>query len=400
MAAGAAYGAPAGDPAVGSWTDPVHVLFIVDELIEMGGAERALMRIIQLLPRDRFRPTAITFRADLDQPLVAGFPCPLTVVPLGRTVGWNALRAARRIRRYIREQDVRIVNTFFETSDLWGGLVVKSTGRVVLISSRRDMGILRNAKHRHAYRLLRGIFDRIITVSEGVRQYCLEVDRLAPERVVTVYNGIEDRLPEKTDRSAVRASLGLRDSDLVITTVGHVRKVKGVDIFARTALHLERRFPDARFVVVGDVHEPGHMAELHGMIARGEAGAQMRFVGPREDIPSILAASDVFVLPSRSEGFSNALIEAMLCGLPCVATDVGGNAEALQDGESGLVVPSESVECMSEALARLLQDAELRRRMGQAGRRRALQAFSLEGMMNGLMNVYDAALRGRKEYGS
>lgn len=376
---------------------PNHVLFMVDELVEMGGAERALMRMIRLLPREKFRPTAITFRVDESQPLVINFPCPLTIIPLGRTYNWNALQVARKIRSYIRQQHVRIVHTFFETSDLWGGLVAKSTGRVALISSRRDMGILRSLKHRFGYRLLNGMFDRVITVSERVRQYCLEVDRLPPEKVVTVYNGIDDCWPGSRDRSRIRMSLGLSHEDLVVATVGHIRKVKGIDILAEVAARLKDPFPNARFLVVGDAHEPEHMHELQKLVATNQLEQQFRFIGPREDIPGILDASDVFVLPSRSEGFSNALVEAMLCRLPCVATDVGGNAEALHDGKNGYLVPNESVERMAEALALLLEDGELRNRMGDESRRIALEAFALERMMNRLIDVYEAALLDRKE---
>lgn len=378
-------------------TEVTHVLFMVDELVEMGGAERALMRMIRLLPRKKFWPTAITFRADESQPLIINFPCPLTIIPLGRTYNWNAFQVARKIRNYIRQQNVQIVHTFFETSDLWGGLVAKSTGRVALISSRRDMGILRTSKHRFGYRLLNGIFDRVITVSEQVRQYCLEVDRLSPEKVVTVYNGIEDHWPGLGDRSRVRMSLRLSDQNLIVTTVGHIRKVKGIDILAAAAARLKDRFPNVRCLVIGDVHEPEHMHKLQKFIASNQLDQQFRFIGPREDIPALLNASDVFVLPSRSEGFSNALVEAMLCRLPCVATDVGGNAEALHDGVNGYLVPNESVERMAEAIALLLEDSELRNRMGDASRHIALEVFTVERMMNGLIEVYEAALHDRKE---
>jgi glycosyltransferase involved in cell wall biosynthesis len=378
-------------------TGLVYVLFIVDELVEMGGAERALMRMIRGLPRERFRPTAITFRADEGQPLIANFPCPLLILPLGRTYDWNAFKVARKIRSYIRQQNVHIVHTFFETSDLWGGLVAKSTGHVALISSRRDMGILRTLKHRLGYQLLNRIFDRVVTVSEQVRKYSLEADRLPPAKVVTVYNGIEDRWPVSGDRSRARCNLGLSDRDLIVTTVGHIRKVKGIDILAEAAARLKDRFPNMRCLVVGDVHDPEHMHELQELVATYQLDQQFRFIGPREDIPAILDASDVFVLPSRSEGFSNALVEAMLSRLPCVASDVGGNSEALHDGVNGYLVPNESVERMAEAIGLLLEDSELRNRLGDAGRRIALEVFSIEKMMDGIIGVYEAALRDREE---
>jgi glycosyltransferase involved in cell wall biosynthesis len=380
-----------------SVTDIITVLFMIDELLEMGGAERALIRMIRLLPRDKFRPLAITFRADESQPLIINFPCPLSIIPLGRTYNWNAFLVARQIRDYIRQQNVRIVHTFFETSDLWGGLIAKSTGRVALISSRRDMGILRNHKHRFAYRLLNRMFDRVITVSERVHHYCLAMDRLSPTKVLTIYNGIEDRWPGPGARSRVRAGLGLSDNDLLVTAVGHIRKVKGIDIFAGAASRLRDLFPNGRFLVVGDVHDPEHMHELQELVSTNQLERQFRFLGPREDVQAILGASDIFVLPSRSEGFSNALVEAMFCCLPCVATDVGGNAEALHDGVNGYLVPNESITGMAEALALLLARSELRRVMGDASRRIALDVFTVEKMMTGLCKAYKTVLRDRKD---
>lgn len=378
-------------------TELTHVLFMIDELLMMGGAERALMRMIRLLPQEKFWPTAITFRADESQPLIINFPCPLTIIPLIRTYNWNAFQAARKIRSYIRLNNIQIVHTFFETSDLWGGAIAKSTGRVALISSRRDMGIYRSSKHRLGYQLLKGIFDRVITVSERVRQYCLEADYLPPEKVVTVYNGIEDCWAGPIARSDVRISLGLSDQDLVVMTVANIRQIKGIDLLVKAAARLKDRFPNMRFLVVGSVNEPEHMYELQKLVAQNQLDQQFRFIGPREDVPALLDASDMFVLPSRSEGFSNALVEAMLCRLPCVATDVGGNAEALRDGVNGYLVPNESVERIAEAIALLLEDSELRNRMGDASRRIALEVFTVERMMSRLIEIYEAVLRDRKE---
>lgn len=384
-------------PSLAAAGHSVPVLFLIDELIEMGGAERALMRMIQHLPRERFTPTAITFRADLEQPLVRAFPCPLTVMPLGRTYNWNALQVARRIRAHIRQHGIQLVHTFFETSDLWGGLVAKSTGQVALISSRRDMGILRSRKHAIAYRLLNPLFDRVVAVSDRVSEYCREVDGLPAERVVTVYNGIEDRTSATVAREEIRAGMGLGADDLVITTVGHIRHVKGIDVLAEAAARLRERFPTARIAVVGDAHEPDHMAALQAYVASQGLERTLRFVGAREDIPAVLAASDIFVLPSRSEGFSNALVEAMLCSLPCVATDVGGNREAVREGVSGFLVASEAAGQLAERLAALLGAPALRARMGREGRRIALATFTVQGMMDGLMDVYDAALGARRK---
>src|SRR5262249_45199114 len=171
--------------------DRVEVLFIIDELCEMGGAERVLVRTIDRLPRERFSPRVVTFNIDESLGFRKKITCPLEVYPLRRTWNWNGLQVARKISRVIRSHGVRITHTFHETSDLWAGMVAKLSGCPVLISSRRDMGILRGKGHRVAYRLLRNRFDQVQTVSEQVRRHFIEQDRLSPKRTLTVYNGID-----------------------------------------------------------------------------------------------------------------------------------------------------------------------------------------------------------------
>src|SRR5437868_3456915 len=166
-----------------------HILFVIDQLCELGGAERALLQTIQLLPEKRFRKTLVTFALDEQLPGFRDLPCPHLVLPLRRTYDWNAFRVARKIQEFIRDQRVDIVHTFHETADLWGGMVTSMKNGPALVSSRRDMGILRKPKHQLAYRLMRSQFDLVLAVSEQVRQFCIEHDALPARIVATLYNG-------------------------------------------------------------------------------------------------------------------------------------------------------------------------------------------------------------------
>ena len=106
----------------------IHVLFIIDQLCEMGGAERVLLNTIRLLPKERFRCSLITFKIDSSLGIFESMPCPFYVFPMQRTLDWNSLQNAKKLRSFIRSEDVKIVHTFFETADLWGGLISKITG--------------------------------------------------------------------------------------------------------------------------------------------------------------------------------------------------------------------------------------------------------------------------------
>src|SRR5450631_3697251 len=169
-----------------------HVLLVLDQMpMALGGGERVALRLAALLPSYGYRVSILTFFIHPDSRVLKAPPCPIYLLPLSNTYGVGALRAAFAFARFLKDKGVQIVQTFFESSDLWGGLVTKLASDAKLIWSRRDMGILRGRKHRIAYRLLASMPDAIFAVSEQVRQYCIEVDRAEPARVITIYNGLD-----------------------------------------------------------------------------------------------------------------------------------------------------------------------------------------------------------------
>ena len=367
----------------------INILFVIDQLCEAGGAELALLKTIDGLPKRQFASWLVTFKHAPEVEGLNKLPCPTYVLPIGRTYSFRAIRVARRIRNIIRSNAIDIVHTFHETSDIWGGLVAKASGCPILVSSRRDMGILRTKKHDVAYRVVNGLFDRVITVSDRVRKFCIEADGLNPKKVITLHNGIDVGTWDiKFDAAAYRHSIGLPATARIITTVGYIRKVKGIDVFIRAAADVCKQFPDAFFLVVGGITDKPHFEELVRLSKELGITERVRWLGKRNDIPSILKASDVLCLPSRSEGFSNALIEAMACGLPCVATDVGGNGEAITDGINGFVVQPEHPEAIATQVADLLRSPARAQQLGQAARTEVLSRFSLSSMIHKLSNIY------------
>lgn len=377
----------------------VHVLYLIDHVRQIiGGGEQALIKFIRHLPRDRFRVSVGTFKADPIRQPFDELECPLYVFPLDSMCSWNAARMALRLRQLIRSEDVDIVHTFFETANIWGGLVAKISGsRPLLVSSRRDMGILRSSKHALAYRIMRPLFDSVLAVSQQVRNHCIQQEGLEARRVSVLYNGVELGAIAGTDSAQVTlASLGLLGASHVITTVANIKRVKGLDILVQVAARVRRQFPKAVFLVVGDFHEKLYMAELMQSIRELDCYDNVRFVGGRNEIFPILRASDVFFLPSRSEGFSNALLEAMACGLPSVATDVGGNGEALEDGRSGFLIPADDPDTAADRILLLLRDAQRASVMGAEARRTVESRFSSDIMGQKLAEFYDLLLSSRR----
>jgi len=370
-----------------------HVLYVIDQLCQLGGAERVLLEIIRRLPPDRFRCSVVTFQIGPAMKALENGSFPIQVLPLRRTYDIGAIKTAVQIRDLIRRENVSIVHTFFETSDLWAAPVAKMSGCPLLVSSRRDMGILRTLKHRLAYPIVNRLFDRILTVSEEVRSYALNHDHLPPQRVETLYNGVDlEALDAKAAENSARLNLGINPTSVVVSTLANIRYVKGIDVLARAAARIRPTHPDVVFLVIGAVLEPETFRKLQALIDSLGIKDNFRFLGARSNPFPILAASDVFCLPSRNEGFSNALVEAMGSRLPCVATRVGGNAEALKEGVNGFLVESEDADAMADRILRLLRDPKLRRGMGQAARQTVESHFSMNAMMNRLADIYQELL--------
>jgi len=370
-----------------------HVFYIIDQLCQFGGAERILLEMVRRISRERFRCSVVTFNLDPGLEALRNLPAPLYNLPLKRVYDFNAAKMAIQLRRLICREKVSIVHTFFETSDLWAAPVAKFSGCPILISSRRDMGILRTRKHQLAYPIVNRIFDRVLAVSDEVRAHCIQHDHLSPDRVETLYNGVDiAELDVLASGGNLRQQLGLPNNSPLVSTLANIRSIKGIDILVRAAQHVCEKFRNVIFLVVGSVLEPQTMADLRTQVETLQLADNFRFVGALANPFPVLRTSNVFCLPSRNEGFSNALIEAMGCALPSVATRVGGNAEALKEGESGYLVASEDAEAMADRILRLLRDPVMARRMGEVARETVKARFSMDAMMNRLMGIYDELL--------
>ncbi|MGH9597639.1 MAG: glycosyltransferase, partial [Edaphobacter sp.] len=302
-----------------------HVLLVLDQFPKtLGGGERIALKLAALLPQYGYRASILTFSAHPESGGLQSPPCPVYLLPLQRVYDLSALRAALELRQFLKEQRIQIVQTFFESSDLWAGFVAKTMSRAKVIWSRRDMGILRARKHDIAYKVMSGMPDGVFAVSEKVRQHCISVDRIDASRVQTIYNGLD-----LADWSMV-SDTTKPSEQFVVATVGNIRRVKGHDVFIRAAACVVQHFPHVSFRIAGDVLETSYFQELQTLVHDLNLADNVHFDGGVANLREYLSTADIFVLPSRSEGFSNAIIEAMAASLPVVATDVGGNAEAVE----------------------------------------------------------------------
>ncbi len=279
---------------------PHHVLYLIDRLQSTaGGAEGVIEKLCRFLPSDRFRCSVATLWASDN--VAERFSCPVHVFPLRNIYGWSALRCGINLSRLIRTQGVQIVHTFFPASDLWGGVVAKLSGCLIVISGRRDMGILQSSKYALPYRLLSGVFDQVQAVSERVRETCIAEHSVRPDKVLTVPNGIDVEAVDTATASDRATAFGCNPNSAVVITVANPRFVKGIDVLVRAAAAVRRVLPETLFVIVGQYpYETEYQADLHRLADELGVEEGIRFLGQRGDVFSLLKAADIFCLPSRT----------------------------------------------------------------------------------------------------
>jgi glycosyltransferase involved in cell wall biosynthesis len=235
--------------------------------------------------------------------------------------------------------------------------------------------------------------DHVVAVGEAVRQALIVNEGIADKRIEVVYNGIDaDRFAGRPgDRGEVRRELGLETDEPLILQVARLDYLKDHATAVRSMKRVIQEKPTARLLLVGEGPEE-QLIRAH--VEQLGLGSAVVFLGLRKDVARLLQAADLFLLSSVSEGIPLTLIEAMCAGLPVVSTRVGGTAEVVIDGETGMLTPAGDDTDMAGAIVRLLGDSAMRQRMGNAGRERARQLFSEATMAEQYASLYEEMLHG------
>ncbi len=359
-----------------------------------GGLENGLVNIINRSPNGRYRHAVVcltsahAFAARITDPTV-------TVYELHKRDGqdwkmyWRLYRLLRQLRpailhtRNLAALDVNIL------APLLPGV------RHIHGEHGRDIYDLdgSNQKYRYLRRIMRLFVDRFVTVSRDLESWLEQDVGIPPEKVRQIYNGVDhSRFPPRQTERQVEFPTGfLAGTDpLVIGTVGRLAAVKDQQLLLRGFASLVARKPELesrlRLVLVGD----GPLADELARLA-GDLGLEGRvwMTGDRDDVADLLRSLDIFVLPSLGEGISNTILEAMSCGLPVVASAVGGNPELVQHGSTGLLFPPGDAEALDDSLGTLVASAPMREQFGAAGRRRVEEQFDWSRTVADYFALYD-----------
>lgn len=361
-----------------------QILFLTDAL--GGGTGNHLLSMMRYWNTSHWKPEIIS-SARLSARMVHPVPIHFLTSP-GRFnfYPFNQFRSLFEVNRYIRKNPPDIVHAFFFWPIMYGRLL-KKLGKIrFLVENREDQGF-NWGKHEYTLlRLSRSIPDRVICVSEAVKQVVIRRERIEEDRVAVIRNGVELIQGKTGDKETTRRELGFNDENLIVGMVANFnRPVKGVSYFIEAMPSIIKAVPDVRFLILGRGDQEQELLEKTRVLG---IEAFVVFGGFRKDINRFYEIIDISVLTSLSEGLSITLLESMSHGLPVVATNVGGNSELVMDGQTGYLVPPKDTTSIADRIVQLLFDSDLRREMGYEGRQRIEQYFQIQNVADRYLEVY------------
>jgi glycosyltransferase involved in cell wall biosynthesis len=369
-----------------------HNLCLFTNRFGHGGTEHQFAEIVSRLDQSKYNLKVACFSRTgefLDQVTAAGLP--VTEFVRGRWFDPRTAASAHRWMRFVRRERIALLHTFDFHTTIFAALPAKLAGVRRLVTSRRNLGTTLNGPRHWALRHLFCWSDRVVANSEAARQNLLMAG--VPARLIQVVrNGVDlKKFSSNGHRSSTRLSWGWREEQLLIGVIANLRPEKGHATLLQAVPMVIKRFPQAHFLIAGP--DPLKQGERLRAMASSVSN-HVSFLGDCSAVPELLAALDIFVLPSLSESLPNALMEAMSAGRPAIASAVGGCSELIEHGQTGMLVPPQDPEALAQQIVQLLEAPELREKLGQAARKRAESDFDIKKAVQSLETIYDELLEG------
>lgn len=379
----------------GSDRRPLKVLTLVGGIY--GGGETLARQIAMNLDRSRFESSFCLSRweqqsvyerarQELDE---AG----VKFLGVGRKSRFELLPWASLVR-HARRQRIDIFHTHLLGSNLWGGVLAPLAGVPVQVAHEHSWSFEGQRTRRFLDRQVARRADAVVAVSTEDRRKMHEVEGIPLERLRLVPNGIPT--PPPPDPAVdLRAELGIEPDRPVVAVVATLRPEKALDVLIQAMVPLARRLPGVQLLLAGGIAsldaggpDPARR-ELEALARRLGVGGQVRMLGYRTDVANVLAAADVGVLSSDSEGSPLAVMEYMAAGKPVVAPRVGGIPDLVEDGVTGILVERRDPEALAAGVAAVLGDPARAEKMGRAGRERRQRDFSIENTVRRVEELYE-----------
>ena len=359
----------------------MRLLLLIDTL-SVGGAEYQVVTDANLLSETGVQVTVACFREGPLQERLS------SAVRLAHLNQWGQVGHVLAVRRLCQQQEIELIHAHMWAANLVGALAGWSL-RIPVIVTEHGLELWRSRKHIWAAKLTYRLASRVYAVCEATRQVRIRREGLDPGRISVLYNCFdlahisEDR--EQGESPELRRTLDIPSTSPIVGFLGRLHPVKRLDLLAKVAAVVCKSFPNAVFLLVGDGPE---RQQTEYLVEREGLSTSFRLVGYQSGVADFLALMDVLLITSEREALSISAIEAAAMGVPSIGFDVGGNAEVIEHGETGFVVPFGDIDAFSERLGELLRDESLRARMAHQARERAWALFSPKVRVSNLLRAY------------
>lgn len=349
----------------------------------IGGGEMKVLELVQRLDKDRYNITVCS--VGQGGPLEPEFRKAVARVEIFSKKMSFDVSLVQKVARLMKEHHIEILQSTLFYADVIGAYAAYLANVPVVISWEAVTGPFA-FHHYWSYKLAAQKIDRIVAVSDDIRNKVIRERNLAEDKVITIHYGVDLKKFAPENQLLRRSDIGVSDSQIILGTVARFDHPKGHKHLIDAAPAIVQQYPDVRFVFVGD----GPLRqEVEQQIHHLGFDRHFILLGFRRDVKQLLGLFDLFILPSLSEGLPNAVLEAMACSNPVVATAVNGVVEVVEDGKTGYLVPPANPERMANAVIRMLQSRELMKQMGIKGRERVANAFSVEQQMAKFETLYE-----------
>jgi len=360
--------------------------------LDRSGAEKQMVLLAKGLPRDRFavEVAALTrlgpLKGELD---AAGIPVTL----IGKRSKVDPMALGRLIR-FLKEKRFDVVQTWIYAADTYGRVAARRAKVPVVVTSEMAVDLWKGRSELVVDRFLARWTDRVVGNSNAVVDFYRK-GGIPPEKLAMIPSGIADEEPPDVDPAEVRASLGLPGDCPLALFVGRLAEQKSVETLISALDLLQHVRPDLRTLIVGEGPLRTRLEETAQAFRLFE-DRRVSFLGHREDVPRLLAASTLLVLPSLYEGLPNVVLEAMRFRKPVVATAAPGTTEVVDDGVTGLLVPLRDPPNLARGIRRVIEEPGLARTLGDAGRARAEMHFGVDLMVDRFASLYEQLVAAKK----
>lgn len=362
----------------------IRVCLLCDTVGNDAGTERQVVETAKRLDKNRFDVHVCCLETSSQLKGLEGH-CPTAVFPTASVNSWSGILQAARFRRYLDRHHIQIVHAYMNKTAMFAVLTSLACSRIV-ITSRLNIGYWYTPALRNVFRILNLRTNGVMANSQEAKRIAIETEHLNPDKVAVVYQGVDMTVFNRgLGDASVSQRLGIPPNIRVIGIVANLRPVKDIPLFLRAARIVAQEFDDVVFLVAGDGEQYQELYQLVGELALQD---RVFFTRGQGKIMDYLSRMCIACLTSFSEGFSNAVMEYMAAGLPVVATDVGGNRDAIVDGETGYLVRERTPEAFAKPVIHLLRNEDLRRQMSLAGFQRCTECFEVSKTIRQLEQFY------------